>query len=235
MSLRRLLLAASCLAVAATAGAWAQSTPTIPAGAPPVPPASPAAAAPGASPSEVKKTVDQAPEEQPPTSQPVSGPNAAGQQQDQQPAEGAQGTAAGGGAEGASPVTPLPPLPAQPAVPRTFEDMKVAVLGGLDKVTGRVSTVEIPVGQTGRFGQLTVAARACRKTTPIEEPESAAFLDIVEAKPDDPAAKVFTGWMFASSPALSAMEDPVYDVWVVDCRNPATKAPSSKLPSGKSQ
>ncbi|MDZ5649317.1 DUF2155 domain-containing protein [Nitrospirillum sp. BR 11828] len=218
MSLRRLLLAASCLAVAATAGAWAQNAPTIPAAAPPVPPtASPAGAA---------------PEEQPPTSQPVSGPNAAGQPQEQPPAEGAPGAAASGGAEGASPVTPLPPLPPQPAAPRTFEDMKVAVLGGLDKVTGRVSTVEIPVGQTGRFGQLTVAARACRKTTPIEEPESAAFLDIVEAKPDDPAAKVFTGWMFASSPALSAMEDPVYDVWVVDCRNPATKAPSSKLPSG---
>lgn len=227
MSLRRLLLAASCLAVAATAGARAQNTPTIPAAAPPVPTASPAGAAP-----EAKKPVDPAPEEQPPTSQPVSGPNAAGQTQEQQPAEGAPGAAASGGAEGPSPVTPLPPLPQQPVAPRTFEDMTVAVLGGLDKVTGRVSIVEIPVGQTGRFGQLTVAARACRKTTPIEEPEAAAFLDIVEAKPDDPAAKVFTGWMFASSPALSAMEDPVYDVWVVDCRNPATKAPSSKLPSG---
>ncbi|WP_252181329.1 DUF2155 domain-containing protein [Azospirillum sp. B4] len=222
MSQRRLLLGvASCLALAAAAGAWAQSAPTIP-GAPPAPPASAPAA-------------QTAPEEQPPTSQPVTGPAAAGQQQ-QPPADGAQGAAPAEGApaEGApaegtaSPVTPLPPLAQPQAAPRTFEDMKVAVLGGLDKVTGRVSTVEIPVGQSGRFGQLTVAARACRKTTPIEEPESAAFLDIVEAKPDDPAAKVFTGWMFASSPALSAMEDPVYDVWVVDCKNPSTKASSPK-------
>ncbi|TWB32771.1 hypothetical protein FBZ91_116100 [Nitrospirillum viridazoti] len=232
MSQRRLLMAAaSCLVLAAAAGAWAQNVPqnaptgnapTIP-GTPPAPPA--------ATPDQ-KKSGDQAPEEQPPTSQPVTGPGAAGQPPQQAPAEGAAAAPAEGAA---SPVTPLPPLPPQPAVARTFEDMKIAVLGGLDKVTGRVSTVEIAVGQTGRFGQLTVAARACRKTTPIEEPESAAFLDIVEAKPDDPAAKVFTGWMFASSPALSAMEDPVYDVWVVDCKNPATKAPSSKLPSGKPQ
>lgn len=222
MSQRRLLsAAATCLVLAVAAGAWAQGAstgvPTIP-GTPPVPP--------------TVKSADQAPEEQPPTSQPVTGPAAAGQAT---PAQGAADQAAAGApgttapAEGAaSPVTPLPPLPPQPVAPRTFEDMKIAVLGGLDKVTGRVSTVEIPVGQSGRFGQLTVAARACRKTTPIEEPESAAFLDIVEAKPDDPAAKVFTGWMFASSPALSAMEDPVYDVWVVDCKNPATKAASPK-------
>ncbi|MBB6254835.1 DUF2155 domain-containing protein [Nitrospirillum iridis] len=222
MSQRRLLsAAAACLALAVAAGAWAQGAstgaPTIP-GTPPVPP--------------TVKSADQAPEEQPPTSQPVTGPAAAGQAT---PAQGAADQAAAGAqgatppVEGAaSPVTPLPPLPPQPVAPRTFEDMKIAVLGGLDKVTGRVSTVEIPVGQSGRFGQLTVAARACRKTTPIEEPESAAFLDIVEAKPDDPAAKVFTGWMFASSPALSAMEDPVYDVWVVDCKNPATKAASPK-------
>ncbi|TWB12951.1 hypothetical protein FBZ89_12252 [Nitrospirillum amazonense] len=224
MSQRRLLMAAaSCLVLAAAAGAQAQNAPqnapsgnapTIP-GTPPAPPA--------ATPDQ-KKSGDQAPEEQPPTSQPVTGPGAAGQSPQPAPAEGATAPAEGA----ASPVTPLPPLPPQPAVARTFEDMKIAVLGGLDKVTGRVSTVEIAVGQSGRFGQLTVAARACRKTTPIEEPESAAFLDIVEAKPDDPAAKVFTGWMFASSPALSAMEDPVYDVWVVDCKNPATKAPSSK-------
>ncbi|TWB25828.1 DUF2155 domain-containing protein [Nitrospirillum bahiense] len=219
MRQRRLLLAVSALTMALAAGASAQNTPTgnaptIP-GTPPAPPA--------VIPDQ-KKSGDQAPEEQPPTSQPVTGPGAAGQPPQQAPAEGAAAPAEGA----ASPVTPLPPLPPQPAVARTFEDMKIAVLGGLDKVTGRVSTVEIAVGQTGRFGQLTVAARACRKTTPIEEPESAAFLDIVEAKPDDPAAKVFTGWMFASSPALSAMEDPVYDVWVVDCKNPATKAPSSK-------
>ncbi|MDE1145263.1 MAG: DUF2155 domain-containing protein [Azospirillaceae bacterium] len=210
------VLMALALAGAAQAQTAPQGAPTIP-GTPPAPPAASSA-----------KPADGVPDEQPPTSQPVAGPGAAGQQSGD-----ATGAAPAPAAGEASPVTPLPPLPPEARAPRTFEDMKIAVLGGLDKVTGRVSTVEVPVGQSGRFGQLTVAARACRKTTPIEEPESAAFLEITEAKPDDPAARVFTGWMFASSPALSAMEDPVYDVWVVDCRNPATKAPSSKPASGK--
>ncbi|MFQ6018763.1 MAG: DUF2155 domain-containing protein [Kiloniellaceae bacterium] len=93
-----------------------------------------------------------------------------------------------------------------------------AVLQGLDKTTARVSTVTAPVGAVARFGTLEIVARACHKKPPTEPPESAAFLEIVDVRPDSPAVRVFTGWMFASSPALSAMEHPVYDVWVIDCR-----------------
>ena len=93
-----------------------------------------------------------------------------------------------------------------------------AVLQGLDKTTARVSTFEAPIGGVARFGTLAIAARACYKKPPTEPPESAAFLEIVDVRPDSPAVKVFEGWMFASSPAVSAMEHPVYDVWVIDCR-----------------
>lgn len=96
--------------------------------------------------------------------------------------------------------------------------LDMAVLGGLDKITARVVTIEAPVGEPVRFGTLEIVARACKKRRPEENPESAAFLDIWDIKQGQPAQGVFRGWMFASSPALSAMEHPVYDIWVLDCR-----------------
>ena len=104
----------------------------------------------------------------------------------------------------------------QAASPELSLDM--AVLGGLDKITARVVTIEAPVGEPVRFGTLEIVARACKKRRPEESPESAAFLDIWDIKQGQPALGVFRGWMFASSPALSAMEHPVYDIWVLDCR-----------------
>ena len=95
----------------------------------------------------------------------------------------------------------------------------LAVLQGLDKITARISTFEAPLDEPVRFGSLEIVTRACHKRPPEEPPESAAFLEIVDVRPDSPAVPLFTGWMFASSPALSAVEHPVYDVWVIDCRN----------------
>ena len=118
---------------------------------------------------------------------------------------------------------PAPPPP--PA--RKFDAMPAALLQGLDKVTARTSTFEAKVGQLVTFGQLTIIVKSCQKASPIDPPESAAFLDIAEKHGDGTAALVFQGWMFASSPALSAMEHPVYDIWVKDCRKPDSKARSS--------
>jgi len=95
---------------------------------------------------------------------------------------------------------------------------KTAVLQALDKITGRVRTIEAPVQQVVRFGTLDVRVRVCRKRPPEEPPESAAFLEITDIKPGETPKQLFSGWMFASSPAVSAIEDPVYDVWVVDCK-----------------
>jgi len=101
---------------------------------------------------------------------------------------------------------------------------QVALLQGLDKITARISTFEAPLGEPVRFGSLEIVARACNKRPPEEPPESAAFLEITDFRPDSDAVKLFTGWMFASSPALSAVEHPVYDVWVIDCRKASSSA-----------
>ena len=102
-----------------------------------------------------------------------------------------------------------------------------AVLQGLDKITARISTFEAPIDETLRFGSLDITVRACYRTPPTEPPESTAFLEISDNHTDGMRVSSFSGWMFASSPALSAMEHPVYDVWVVDCM----KAESAASPS----
>ena len=106
-----------------------------------------------------------------------------------------------------------------------------AVLQVLDKITARVSTIKVPVGGTVTFGALQITARACDKHPPEETPESAAFLEVVEVKPDEKPVLRFSGWMFASSPALSALEHPVYDLVVLDCVN-ANGKPVEDLPPG---
>lgn len=109
-----------------------------------------------------------------------------------------------------------------------------AVLQGLDKVTARVSTFEAKVGEVVSFGTLEIIVRACDKRPPIDTPESAAFVDIWEKRQGESPMSLFRGWMFASSPALSPMEHPVYDVWVLDCKNIADISADSK-DSGGSQ
>ncbi len=94
-----------------------------------------------------------------------------------------------------------------------------ALLQGLDKVTGRVSRFAAPIGQMVKFGNLEITASACSKHPPEATPEASAFLTIRETHPGQPDREpIFTGWMFASSPALNALEHPVYDVWVLDCK-----------------
>jgi hypothetical protein len=95
----------------------------------------------------------------------------------------------------------------------------IAVLQGLDKVTARVSTFNASIGATIKFGTLEIIVRKCDKRPPEETPESAAFIDVWEVRPGEFMVSVYRGWMFASSPALAAMEHPVYDVWVLDCKN----------------
>jgi hypothetical protein len=107
----------------------------------------------------------------------------------------------------------------------------VAVLQGLDKTTARISTFEAPLDRSVRFGSLVITARACVKRPPEEPPETSAFLEIDEIHPGDTqvtASRIFSGWMFKSSPALSALENPVYDVGVLDCKDDSGSPGSSK-------
>jgi len=115
------------------------------------------------------------------------------------------------------------------AGPAGAESMDTVVLRGLDKITSRVSTFEALVGEPVEFGPLVIVARHCDKRPPEETPESAAFLEIDDRKLGQLPVRLFTGWMFASSPALSALEHPVYDLWVLDCVN------ASSSDSGTSQ
>ena len=103
------------------------------------------------------------------------------------------------------------------AFARDMTDLPIVKLQSLDKVTARTMTFEANVGSTVKFGPLYIKVQSCRKASPVDQPESAAFLQIWEVTPEDKAKWVFSGWMFASSPGLSFMDHPIYDVWVLDC------------------
>ena len=96
---------------------------------------------------------------------------------------------------------------------------KQLVLRGVDKITGRVSTMTATVHRPLTFGTLTIVAERCLAKPQEEMPENAAFLKVYENTKEDPKKQVFNGWMFSSNPALSAMEHPIYDIWVLSCVN----------------
>tara|TARA_B100001123_G_scaffold159153_1_gene184026 strand:- start:688 stop:1044 length:357 start_codon:yes stop_codon:yes gene_type:complete len=103
--------------------------------------------------------------------------------------------------------------------PQSRVEWQAALLQGLDKITARVSKIEAPVGLTVRFGTLDIIVKRCHKRPPEETPETTAYIEIQERRLGESAQQLFAGWMFSSSPAVSAIEHPVYDVWVVDCKN----------------
>ena len=116
-------------------------------------------------------------------------------------------------------------LVSMPAMAANIETDKV-LLRGVDKITGRMSTLEAKIGTSIRFGDLSVTPQKCITRTPEETPENAAYLDIVEKNAKGDIVPVFNGWMFSSNPALSAMEHPVYDIWVLSCVLKSPKTPS---------
>lgn len=107
---------------------------------------------------------------------------------------------------------------------KQMEDTGLVVLRTVDKLSARTHTFDIPVDKTVKFGNsLFIKVRACRKSSPLDLPESAAFLQIWERKPSEPKSHwLFSGWMFASSPSLSRLDHAVYDVWVIECKNATT-------------
>lgn len=99
-------------------------------------------------------------------------------------------------------------------------DGERARLQALDKITARISTLQVPIDTPVLFGTLSVTVRRCAYHPPEEPPEDAAFLQIVDHGYDSstPPREVFGGWMFSSSPAVSAMEHPVYDITLLSCK-----------------
>lgn len=94
----------------------------------------------------------------------------------------------------------------------------MAVFNGLDKITGRIISFEVEVDETVQFGALQITPRVCYSRPPTESPLTDAFLEVDEVTLDNKYRRIFTGWMFAASPGLHAIEHAVYDVWLTDCK-----------------
>ena len=92
------------------------------------------------------------------------------------------------------------------------------VIQGLDKITARIETFEVYVGQTHKFGVLDIFVERCVFSKPIFKPESLAYIKINDNS-DRLSEVKFKGWMFASSPALNALENSVYDLSILACKN----------------
>ncbi|MCC6598798.1 MAG: DUF2155 domain-containing protein [Alphaproteobacteria bacterium] len=127
--------------------------------------------------------------------------------------------------------------PVFPALAAPSVDYPIVKLRSLDKISARTAVFEAEVGSTLKFGKVYIKVQACRKTPELEQPESAAFLQIWEAPPEKSEKTqsewIFSGWMFASSPALSAMDHPIYDVWVLDCLEAKGQVPAADLAGQK--
>ena len=102
----------------------------------------------------------------------------------------------------------------------------IAVMQGLDKITARISRFDLPVGKPANFFTLSVVVRDCERSAPEDRPENAAFVEIYENRPGEERFRLFSGWMFSSSPALSALEHPVYDLNLLECKGGAPPPPS---------
>jgi len=96
-------------------------------------------------------------------------------------------------------------------------DNPIAVFAALDKVTARISKLEIEIGQTKEFGALRITPQVCYTREPTDPPKTTAFVEVDEIKLDKTEARIFAGWMFAESPGINGVEHSVFDVWLTGC------------------
>jgi len=106
-----------------------------------------------------------------------------------------------------------------------------AVFSGLDKITGRIISFDAAIGETVQFGALQVTARVCYTRPPTEATNTDAFVEVDEVTLKGEIKRIFSGWMFAASPGLHAVEHPIYDVWLTDCSSPVATAQSTAQPA----
>ena len=94
----------------------------------------------------------------------------------------------------------------------------VAVFSGIDKITGRIITFDVYIDETVQFGALQVTPKVCYSRPSSEAPKTTSFIEVDEITLERKIRRIFTGWMFADSPGLNAVEHPIYDVWLVNCK-----------------
>ena len=98
-------------------------------------------------------------------------------------------------------------------------DMNTAILQGMDKITGQVSKISVPVNGLANFGTFSILVRKCVTKSPEETPENTAFVDIVDNYKSQNPVNIFKGWMFSSTPGINGVEHPIYDIWLLKCYN----------------
>jgi hypothetical protein len=101
----------------------------------------------------------------------------------------------------------------------------VAVFSGLDKITGRITTFDVYLNETVQFGALQVTPKACYSRDDTEQQKVDGFVEVDEITLDRRIRRIFTGWMFADSPGLNAVEHPIYDVWLKECKQKSDVPP----------
>lgn len=104
----------------------------------------------------------------------------------------------------------------------------VAEFTGVDKITGRIISFDVYVNETVQFGALQVTPRVCYSSPETEEPKTDSFIEVDEITLDRKIRRIFTGWMFAESPGLNAVEHPIYDVWLKNCKQQSDVPPPEK-------
>ena len=149
---------------------------------------------------------------------------------------------------------PLPPGPGSPrnapqpanTAPQPSDEVVVApspqrinnptaVFSGLDKITGRIISFDVAINETVQFGALQVTPRVCYSRPPTETPNTDAFVEVDEVTLQGEIKRIFTGWMFAASPGLHAVEHPIYDVWVTNCKGGQSPAVADVPPDAPKQ
>jgi hypothetical protein len=137
------------------------------------------------------------------------------------------------GAPGATPPGGQRPQPASTGPPNNETIVEppphkianpTAVFSGLDKITGRIISFDVAVNETVRFGALEVTPRACYSRPPTEAPSTDGFIEVDELTLQGEIKRIFSGWMFAASPGLNAVEHSIYDIWLTDCKGAAQPA-----------
>jgi hypothetical protein len=125
---------------------------------------------------------------------------------------------------------------ASPAAAETISN-PIASFSGLDKITGRITNFDVYMDETVQFGALQITPRVCYTRPPTETQRTSVFIEVDQVSLKGGSERIFTGWMFAESPALNPIDHPVYDIWLVDCKQTSdtpppdkTNPPSSDIP-----
>jgi hypothetical protein len=146
------------------------------------------------------------------------------------PTQNASKTPPGAQPPNQPPAAPSPPLTDEVVIqpPPQRITNPTAVFEGLDKITGRITSFDVAINETVQFGALQVTPKACYSRPPTETPQTDAFVAVDEVTLKGKIKRIFTGWMFAASPGLHAVEHPIYDVWLIDCKGGKLPAVAEK-------